>query len=122
MYHLLEAERGIDNQPTHTKLVEYGAHNGTKLLAIAACEKCIPAIYSYQADDSESLGVTTYYNSNGLFVFEYDFESFVIIMLNPSAEDDWINFAFSNFYSKSKSKVDAMSQQKIKDFIETIRE
>ncbi|MGB3607695.1 MAG: hypothetical protein WA775_16150 [Psychroserpens sp.] len=122
VYHLLEPERGLNNQPTSTKLVQYGKNNGTKLLAIAACEKCMPAVYTFQPEETEILGVTTHYNSTGLFVFEYDSESFVIIMLDPSANGDWTNFMFSNFYSKDQEKVNNMSKDKIKDFVTKISE
>ena len=110
-YHLLEAERGVE-----TKLFEFGEHNGVKLLAIAACEKCMPAVYTYKADESKELGRTVFFNATGLYVFRYDEESFVMIMIDPNA-DVWTDFYFSNFYSKNKIKVDSMSKQKLKDFI-----
>jgi len=113
-YHLLEAERGVT-----TKVFEFGEHNNVKLLAIAACKKCMPAVYTYKAEESKELDRLVFYNSTGLYLFQYDEESFVMIMINPKAEH-WTDFYFSNFYSKIKSKVASMSKEKIKKFIAKI--
>ena len=119
-YHLLEAERGMNNGQTKTKIFEYAEHNGKKLLAISACEKCMPAIYSYQEADSKDLETLVFYNAMGLYVFAYDHESFVMIMPSPDSPEDWTNFAFSNFYSKSEAKVSAMTKDKIKLFVQNL--
>ncbi|MBC8753916.1 hypothetical protein H2O64_04490 [Kordia sp. YSTF-M3] len=110
-YHLLEAERGVN-----TKYFEFGEHNAVKLLLIAACKQCVPGSYKYQKEASEELGIAVFYNATGLYVFQYDEESFVMIMIHPKAES-WTDFYFSNFYSKNKSKVVVMSKEKIKAFI-----
>lgn len=110
-YHLLEAERGV-----RTKIFEYGQHNEAKLLLIAACKQCMPGTYTYQKDASEELDRAVFFNTTGLYVFQYDNESFVMIMINLKAEN-WTDFYYSNFYSKSKSKVQNMSKEKIKEFI-----
>lgn len=115
-YHLLEAERGAKS-----KIFQYTEHNNAQMLLIAACKQCMPGTYSYQKEASNELGRAVFYNSSGLYVFQYDNESYVMIMLNPKAED-WTDFYFSNFYSKNKSKVQNMSKQKIKEFILQISE
>ncbi|GAB5565851.1 MAG: hypothetical protein Wins2KO_29140 [Winogradskyella sp.] len=114
-YHLMEAERGVQ-----TKIFEYGQHNDAKLLLIAPCKQCMPGTYTYQKEASEELDRAVFYNSTGLYVFQYDDESFVMIMLNVTQDVDWTDFYFSNFYSKNKSKVKAMSKDKIKAFILSI--
>ncbi|AXG71439.1 hypothetical protein KORDIASMS9_03696 [Kordia sp. SMS9] len=111
-YYVLEAERGAN-----TKIFEYGQHNNAKLLLIAACKQCIPGTYTYQKEASEELQRAVFYNSTGLYVFQYDDESFVMIMLNASEDAEWTDFYFSNFYSKNKAKVKNMSKEKIKKFI-----
>ena len=116
-YHLLESERGLNNQPTKTKLVQLVENNGVQMLAIAACEKCIPAIYTYKAEDSETLDRHTYFNSMGIFVTQYDNESFVAFMPNPNSTSEADYLLFSNFYSKSKSKVESMTKAKIKNYV-----
>lgn len=116
-YHLFEVERGINNQPTKTKLFEFGENNGVKLLAVAACEKCMPAIYTYQEEDSKRLGIPVFFNSSGLYALSYDKESFVIVLVKSMIADaNWENFAFSNFYSKSNSKVTGMTKEKIANY------
>ncbi len=115
-YHLFMEERGVSG-PTKTKFIEFGENNGTKLLAIAACEKCMPAIYTYQENDSKRLGVSVFFNSTGLYVFQYDMDSFVIVMATSKLGDSaWSKFAFSNFYSKTKSKADSITKAEIEAY------
>ncbi|RBW55201.1 hypothetical protein DS884_16355 [Tenacibaculum sp. E3R01] len=121
-YHLLEAERGIGNKPTKTKIFQYGTFGKDKVLAIAACKKCIAAIYKYKEKESKELGSPFFYSDIGLFMITYDNESFVMVMPSNKENADWTDFSFSNFYSKSKAKVNMMTQQKIKKFIIKISE
>ena len=115
-YHLFMEERGVSG-PTKTKLIQFGENNGTKLLAIAACEKCMPAIYTYQEKDSKRLGVSVFFNSTGLYVFEYDADSFVIVMATSKLGDSpWSKFAFSNLYSKTKSKANSITKTEIEAY------
>jgi hypothetical protein len=79
----------------------------------------MPAVYTYKAEESKELDRLVFYNSTGLYLFQYDEESFVMIMINPKAEH-WTDFYFSNFYSKNKSKVASMSKEKIKKFMTKI--
>jgi hypothetical protein len=116
-YHLLEGERGIGNKPTKTKLFQYGLLGDTKVLAVATCEKCMPAIYKYKEEYSKELGVPVFFNDYGLFLITYDTESFVMIMHANKEGADWTDFSFSNFYSKNNAKVNTMTQQKIKEYI-----
>ncbi|MFY7670827.1 hypothetical protein ACOSP6_07030 [Tenacibaculum sp. MEBiC06402] len=116
-YYLLEAERGVK-----TKIFEFGEHNGTKLLLVASCKKCIPAVYKYQESDSKEVGVPIFYNSIGLFMFAFDEDSFIMVMPSNKSEGDWTNFSFSNFYSKDKSKVNSMTKEKIKKYIKQLSE
>lgn len=116
-YHLLEEERGMGNKKTKTKIFQYGALGETKVLAVAACGRCSPALYKYLEEESKTLGRSIFYNKIGLYFIAYDVNSFVIIMPTNKKDKNWSDFTFSNFYSKDKSKVEGMTKQKIKDFI-----
>lgn len=117
VYHLLEAERTTGSKTTKTKIFQYGLLGTTKVVAVAACKKCVPAIYKYQETESKELNRSVFYNSIGLFLISYDQESFVMVMPANKQGADWTNFAYSNFYSKNSTKVKTMSQKKIKEFI-----
>ena len=121
-YHLLEAERAGGNKKTLTKIFQYGKLGEDNVLAIAACAKCMPAIYKYKKEESEALGFPFFYNDIGLFMITYDSESFVMVMPSSKEDSDWSDLSFSNFYSKNKTKVTAMTQNKIKEFILKISE
>jgi hypothetical protein len=121
-YHLLEAERAGGNKQTKIKIFQYGYLEDEKVLTVAACAKCMPAIYKYKAAYSKDLKTAVFYNDIGLFLIAYDNESFIMMMPSKKEGADWADFAFSNFYSKSEAKVAAMSQQKIKDHIIKISE
>ena len=116
-YYLMDEERGIGSKMTKEKLFQYGEMGTDKVLAVAACLRCSPAIYKYQKEESESMGIPVFYNSIGLYMFIYDKESFVMMVPANKKSKDWTDFTYSNFYSKSKTKADAMNKQKIKEFI-----
>ncbi|PQJ78629.1 hypothetical protein [Polaribacter porphyrae] len=116
-YHLLEAEKGIDNKPSKIKFVEFGENNGKKLLAVAACEKCTPAIFSYKQEESKKYGTPIFFNYFGLYAITYDKESFIIVFVDKKlGSGTWTKFGFSNFYSKSKTKVAQMTKEKLEAF------
>ena len=119
-YHLMDAERGIGSKMTKEKLFQYGEMGADKVLAVAACLRCSPAIYKYQKEESESMGIPVFYNSIGLYMFVYDKESFIMMVPANKKSKDWTDFTYSNFYSKSKVKVAAMNKQKIIDFVKTL--
>jgi len=121
-YHLLETERAGGNKQTKTKIFEYGKFGGDNVLAVAACAKCMPAIYKYKKEFSNDLKTTVFYNNIGLFLIGFDKESFIMMMPSKKEGAEWTDFAYSNFYSKSQTKVTAMSQQKIKEYIIKISE
>lgn len=121
-YHLLEAERAGGNKQTLTKIFQYGKWGEDNVLAVAACKKCMPAIYKYKEVYSKELETAVFYNDIGLFLIAYDKESFVMMMPSRKEGAEWTDFSFSNFYSKNKAKVAAMSQLKIKEYIIKISE
>ncbi|NOR28471.1 MAG: hypothetical protein GQ540_08085 [Lutibacter sp.] len=121
-YHLLEAERAGGNKQTNTKIFQYGKWGEDNVLAVAACAKCMPAIYKYKEEYSKDLKTAVFYNDIGLFLIAYDSESFVMMMPSKKEGTEWTDFAFSNFYSKNQVKVAAMTQHKIKEFIIKISE
>lgn len=116
VYHLFKAEKGPSGT-TNKMLIELAKNNGTIMLAVAACEKCYPAVYTYQPALSKKFGKPVYYNSSGIHVLTYDDNSFIICMAAISIEKD---FNYTNFYSKSKAKVDGISQKKIASYASKI--
>ena len=121
-YHLLDSERGIGNEQTKTKVAQYGKFGDDYVMAVAACEKCMPAIYKYKKEYSEELKTAVFYNDYALFLIFYDEESFIIMKPSNKEGAAFTDFSFSNFYSKNQAKVAAMSQQKIKEYIIKISE
>lgn len=92
-YHLLEEERGVGNKQTKTKKFQYGLLGDQKALAIAACNRCMPAIYKYQEVESKELGFSLFYHDIGLFVITYDNESFVMVKPSNKEGADWTDFS-----------------------------
>lgn len=121
-YYLLESERGIGNKQTKTKVAQYAKWGEDYVMAVAACEKCMPAIYKYKKEYSDELKTAVFYNDYALFLIMYDEESFIIMKPSNKEGAEFTDFSFSNFYSKDKAKVAAMSQQKIKEYIIKISE
>ena len=119
-YHLMDSERGIGSKQTKTKLFQYGSWGEEKVLVVAACERCSPAMYKYQKEESEAMGVPVFYNAIGLYMITYDNESFVMMVPANKKSKDWTDFTYSNFYSKNITKAEAMTKQKIIEFIMTL--
>lgn len=114
-YTILTPERSPKGGTTQEILMQYAERNGQKMLVTAACEQgCTPAVYTYQQEPSETLGVPVFFNSFGFYVIGYDNNSFVSVI--PDAQlgkGIWKVFRFSNFYSKDASKVSGMTTDKI---------
>ena len=108
-YTTLFEERGVSGA-SNNKLIQLVENNGTQMLAVATCEQCFPAVYTYNKELSEQFGKAIFNNNMGFYAISYDSESFAIVMLSTTADE---NFSYYNFYSKSKSKVSAMTTEKI---------
>ncbi|MDY8137857.1 hypothetical protein [Aquimarina sp. 2201CG5-10] len=117
-YHIFTAERSPAGGTTKTLLINEGEHNGTKVLVIRACKNgCTPAVYTYQEEPSTTLGIKVYFNSAGLYVIQYDDNSFISVM--PTKElgkQPFDVFVFSNFYSKDAAKVKTMTKAKVEAY------
>ncbi len=119
-YYLMAAEKGIGSKMTKEKLFQYGEWGKDKVLVVAACTRCSPAMYKYKKEDSDAMEIPVFYNAIGLYMFMYDDESFVMMVPANKNSKDWTDFTYSNFYSKNKMKADAMTKQKIVEFIKTL--
>ncbi|MBU3012337.1 hypothetical protein KO506_13050 [Polaribacter vadi] len=117
-YYLMAAEKGIGSKMTKEKLFQYTAWGNDNVLIVAACEKCSPVMYKYNKEESEAIGVPVFYNAIGLYMITYDDESFIMLVPANKNSKDWTDFTYSNFYSKNKAKADAMTKQKIVEFID----
>lgn len=111
-YIALEAEKG-SNGPTKNKVIELAENNGTQILAIAACETCFPAIYTFNQNLSEQFGKPVFTNSMGIYSIVYDDKSFVVVVPSLKLEE---NFSFLNFYSKDKDLLLKMTKNKIEKY------
>ena len=94
--------------------LQYVERNGAKMLASSACDKCTPAVYTYQAEPSEALGIAVFFNSFGIYMIQYDADSFVSVVPDKAlGRGVFGNITYSNFYSKDQSKVTGMTAEKI---------
>ena len=118
-YHTLEAEKTQNGKTTNKIILENGVYNGSKTIVTAACERgCTPIAYKYQDEPSTTLGIKVYFSRMGLYLMEYDNNSFISVLPtdNLLGKGVWNKFAFSNFYSSDASKVKTMSKLKIEAY------
>jgi hypothetical protein len=101
-FHLMEAERG------KTKVqAEEGELNGKKIIAING------APYTYQDEPSKMLGKKIYFTTAGIYVMQYDDNSWVSVMPDKQlGKAPFGKFVFSNFYSSDASKAKSMTKAK----------
>ncbi|WP_394748957.1 hypothetical protein [Spongiimicrobium salis] len=111
-YVALVAEKGPSG-PTKDKVIQLAENNGTTMLAVAACERCFPAMYTYNKTLSEQFGNTVFMNSFGIYALQYDTNSFVVVVPSLSLNE---NFSFYNFYTKKKEELTKIDQKKIEAF------
>lgn len=62
-YYLMAAEKGIGSKMTKEKLFQYATWGSDKVLIVAACERCSPAMYKYNKEESEIMEVPVFYNA-----------------------------------------------------------
>lgn len=117
-YHLFTPEKGQGGK-TKNMIVELMENNGTKMLGVAACKRCFPAVYTYKAEISKEFGKPVFHNSSGFYVATYDADSFVIFMPMVNGNS---YFRYVNFYSKTQAKVQAMNKSSIEKYAMTLLE
>ncbi|CAM1346574.1 hypothetical protein [Tenacibaculum crassostreae] len=116
VYYTTFAEKGVKGK-TNTMLVQLAENNGVKMAAVAACEKCFPAIYSYKLELSKVVNKPAFYNSMGLYFVTYDENSFICFMPGTKGNKD---FVYINFFSKDENKAKAMTKDKMIMYAEKI--
>ncbi|PKV50325.1 hypothetical protein ATE84_2381 [Aquimarina sp. MAR_2010_214] len=112
MVHLLEPSR--DGQKK--QILQIGENNGVKLLAMASCKQCMPAVYTHNPDASKASGKSIY-GTSGIYVIPYDENSYVSVAPKTPAvaigEGIWETFLYANFFSEDKAKVAGMTKTKV---------
>lgn len=117
-YQLLNPERSPKGGTTQEMLLQFAERNGTKMLVTAACSNCTPAVYTYQPEPSKALGLSVFFNSFGIYMIQYDENSFVSAIPDKALGKGVISkLSYSNFYSKDKSKVDGLDSSKIAEYV-----
>ena len=115
IYHLLVPSRDGKKE----NIVQIGENNGTKLLAMASCKQCMPAVYTHNKQASEVLGKPVY-GTSGIYVIPYDENSYMSVApkspLVPLGEGIWKTFYYANFFSKDKNKVATMTTAKVEEW------
>lgn len=111
VYHLGTPERGQKKV-----MMGYGDMNGTTVIAVAACKKCPPAVYSYMSEESKTLGVPVF-TTAGLYLIQYDDESFVIIQPDGAlGRQVWSKIGHANVYSKNQNTAKTLARDSIEKF------
>lgn len=102
-YHLMEAQRGKT-----TAQLEEGELNGLKVIAING------GMFTLQDEPSATLGKKIYYTTAGIYVMQYDDNSWVSVMPTNEllGQDVFDKFGYSNFYSADASKAKGMTKVK----------
>lgn len=113
--HLLEPSRDGKKQ----QILQIGENNGVKLLMMASCKQCMPAVYTYNPEASKASGKSIY-GTSGIYVIPYDENSYISVApKTPSVaigEGIWETFLYTNFFSADKVKVAGMNKKKVEDW------
>ena len=112
IYHLGTPERG-------QKQVEiaYGDMKGKTVIAVAPCERCPPAMYSYLKKESRILNIPVF-TTSGLYLFQYDNDSFVVVQPDSAlGSKTWSKIDHANIYSKNIATAKSVSRHQIESFV-----
>jgi hypothetical protein len=111
IYHLGTPERG-KNQVQ----IDFG-QMGNKVVLAVACKNCPPATYDFLKEESTTLGVATFFNAMGLYVFQYDADSWIVVQPDGVlGRQVWTKIGHANIYSKDKNKTTSVSREQIESF------
>ncbi|WP_339141983.1 hypothetical protein [Croceitalea sp. MTPC5] len=118
-YFLMEPSRDGKNE----QILQLGENNGTKVLAMASCAQCMPAVYTYNASASKAASMEVY-GVSGIYVIPYDGNSYIAVApkspLVGLGEGVWQTFQYSNFFSKERSKVKNMTKDIVEQWAITL--
>ncbi len=118
-YFLMEPSRDGKNE----QILQLGENNGTKILAMASCAQCMPAVYTYNASASNAASMEVY-GVSGIYVIPYDGNSYIAVApkspLVGLGEGVWQTFQYSNFFSKDRSKVKNMTKDIVEQWAITL--
>ncbi len=110
-YHFGTPERGKTS--AEIQITEY---NGQTVLAVQADKRMQPAVYTYLAEESKTLG-RAIFTTSGLYLIQYNDESFVL--LQPDGvlgRKVWQRFGYTNIYSKNAQTAKTISKAAIEAF------
>ena len=107
-------EEGGPTGPTTDKVIQLVENNNMQMLAVAACDKCFPALYTYRPDLSEKFGKAVFQNSLGLYVLAYESSGFIVAMPSLNMDEE---FSYVNLYDKNMIKVKTMTKEKIEAYV-----
>ncbi|MEE4246856.1 MAG: hypothetical protein V2I33_15700 [Kangiellaceae bacterium] len=111
IYFLGTAERG------KTQLEMDFGQVGNKVVLAAGCKGCATATYDFLKEESSTLGVATFFNAFGLYVFQYDDNSFIVVQPDGQlGRQVWKKIGHANIYSKDPNKAKSVSRADIEKF------
>jgi len=111
IYHLGTPERGQSKVN-----IGFGNMGNKTVIAVAACKKCPPAVYTYQKEESKTLG-TPVFTTAGLYLFPYNDDSFVLVQPDGVlGRKIWTKIGHANIYSKNPGTAKSTSRAMIEEF------
>ncbi|TQV71006.1 hypothetical protein FLL45_22015 [Aliikangiella marina] len=90
---------------------------GNKVVLAVGCKGCPTATYSFLKEESSTLGVATFFNTIGLYVFQYDENSWVVVQPDGQlGRKVWNKIGHANIYSKDANKAKSVARADIEKF------
>jgi hypothetical protein len=111
IYHLGTPERGKSKVN-----IGFGTMGNKTVIAVAACKQCPPAVYTFQQEESQTLG-TQVFTTSGLYLFPYDEDSFILVQPDGVlGRKVWKKIGHANIYSKNPNTAKSTSRAMIEEF------
>jgi len=107
---------GIPERGKNQVLMQFGTLGNKTVIAVAACQKCQPAVYSLLPEETKTLGLPVFMTA-GLYLIPYKDESFVLVQPDGLlGRKVWSKIGHANIYAKSEEAAKLVSRSDIEKF------
>jgi len=107
---------GVPERGKSKVLMQYGQLGNKTVIAVAACQSCPPAVYSFQEEPSKTLG-TPVFMTSGLYLIPLNENSFVLVQPDGLlGRKVWSKIGHANLYTRDQQAAANFDRASVEKF------
>jgi hypothetical protein len=107
---------GVPERGKSKVLMQYGQLGNKTVIAVAACQSCPPAVYSFQQEPSKTLG-TPVFMTSGLYLIPLNENSFVLVQPDGLlGRKVWSKIGHANLYTRDQQAAANFDRASVEKF------